>query len=174
MHMYMYMYCTKPPFYQLKAFIKGNKPGIYEVVLGDFVRGTLEITPTESHRSLLWKRYYRLFRKILKQYPYIHSAQTLNDESIHAFYIFRENNLQITPKHLQSIQNHHREIGLAIGIPQFAVDDFTTRPKNQPLCHVKIPRLGLIFTMSKTARNLALLEEFLATKGLKRKQASIK
>lgn len=155
---------AKPQSCQLKAFMRGVKPGIYEVWRGRLVEG--KFVNEELRRSWAWRRYFRKFNQVLQNYNYVHkNVVSADGVTYQSFYIYRENTQGITPEMLANVQECHSKIGLAVGIPEFAVKDFVTRKAGEKLVKVKIKRLGLVFTMRDNKENQAKLEEFLAEKG---------
>ena len=66
---------TKPQIYQLDAFVRGVKPGVYEVWKGHFEDD--KFINEEPRKGWRWRRYFRKFNQILRDYNYIHvSSET--------------------------------------------------------------------------------------------------
>lgn len=161
-----------PPIYQLKAFLKGDKPGVYDAFMGT-VRGDRLIDYSPKHTGYRWRRYYRIFGKILRKYQYLHVCRKVENEIYQVFYIYRGKTSLMTQM-LNEPQKFHKEIGLAVGIPEFAVMDFVQRKTGETIYRVKIKKLGLVFTMRRSRENLNRLEVFLNERGLKIGDADIK
>lgn len=162
---------------QLIALEKGRKSAVYEVFAGEFVEG--QMVPSEVPNNA-WRRYYRRFNRILKKFDYIHAEGYIPardgfaEEKVQLFLVYRENPYNVDEGILKDAWNHDRVIGLSIGIPEFAVEDFVKR-NGEPgkLFAVDIKKLGLIFTMRQTEENLQKLREFWESKGLKEKDVKI-
>lgn len=159
---------VRPQVYQLKAFIRGVKPGIYEVWKGRLEDGRFR-NDDPNKKGWRWRWFFWKLNRILRKYNYIHATVNMDGAICQKFYIYHENFQKITPEMLINIQDYHREIGLAVGIPEFAVEDFIQHRKDEKLLRLKIEKLGLVFTMCDNEKSLGELAEFLKKKGLTEK-----
>lgn len=163
---------AKPPIYEIKAFLKGKKPGVYEVWSGEFHDGRF-VETKQKYRGWRWRRFFRKFNRVLRKYHYVSTVVEVDGKPCTRFYISHDNPWNITAEMLQNVQEYHREIGRGIGIPEFAVRDFVERKQGAKLVKVKIRELGLIFTVSDSEQNLASLDKFLMDKHIDKKDAEI-
>lgn len=161
----------RPNTYQLKAFLKKAKSAYYEAYEGSLVNGVF--IPDKKYSSLRWKHHFKQFNNFLRKNNYVHTEVQDAKGTFHRFLLYRGSHAPITPHMLQNISSHHREIGLAIGIPEFAVNDFLNGKLENANYTVKIKRLGLAFTMSRNDSRLKSLEAFLAKNNLEMKDAQI-
>jgi hypothetical protein len=167
-------------FSELRAFRKGRKPGLYVGGRGKFENGRF-VSEAPRKSGFWWWLYNRLLNKVLRENNFVHAEVEDDGKTNQRFFVYKAGTTTITPEMLKEIEKHHREVGLAIGIPEFAVEDFMdmrglekSEGKFAERHRVRIKKLGLVFVIAKKEESLEKLDRFLLENGLHRKDAEIK